>query len=259
MITSSPGSESCRVRSRWLMRRARRGLGCIGRWGRRGCGAWWPRRRRCSDQRVIGSNRREGRDPSGPAAETGRGHAGEGAQRGSGSRAGPGPGPRRLPGRLDAGPAPTVEPAAAPRDHLLRWSGLDRRPRHMVATPTSGGCWSRPPGTTVPATYHCARYVVGKTMRDRWELAPPAARARGDAGNRRLHHRWITFNLSFRCASPWEQRWWYPLCWPLPPTSSAPPSASSSAPPWSSVIGAWAAPLAYAAASRWLVDSRFVA
>jgi transposase len=43
------------------------------------------------------------------------------------------------------------------------------------------------------AWHHRARYVVGKTMRDRWELAPPAARARGDAGNRRLHARWNTF------------------------------------------------------------------
>jgi len=45
------------------------------------------------------------------------------------------------------------------------------------------------------AWHHRARYVVGKTMRDRWELTTPAARARGDAGNRRLHDRWITFNL----------------------------------------------------------------
>jgi hypothetical protein len=30
-------------------------------------------------------------------------------------------------------------------------------------------------------------------MRDRWELASPAARARGDAGNRRLHTRWVRF------------------------------------------------------------------
>ena len=43
------------------------------------------------------------------------------------------------------------------------------------------------------AWHHRARYVVGKTMRDRWELASPAARARGDAGNRRLHARWDTF------------------------------------------------------------------
>ncbi len=43
------------------------------------------------------------------------------------------------------------------------------------------------------AWHHRARYVVGKTMRERWELATPAARARGDAGNRRLHTRWNTF------------------------------------------------------------------
>ena len=43
------------------------------------------------------------------------------------------------------------------------------------------------------AWHHRARYVIGKTIQDRWELAPPAARARGDAGNRRLHQRWNTF------------------------------------------------------------------
>jgi transposase len=43
------------------------------------------------------------------------------------------------------------------------------------------------------AWHHRARYVVGKTMRDRWDLASPAARARGDAGNRRLHARWDAF------------------------------------------------------------------
>lgn len=39
------------------------------------------------------------------------------------------------------------------------------------------------------AWHHRARYAPGKTMRDRWELATPAARARGDAGNRRLNTR----------------------------------------------------------------------
>jgi transposase len=43
------------------------------------------------------------------------------------------------------------------------------------------------------AWHHRARYVVGTTIRQRWELAPVAARARGDEGNRRLHHRWVTF------------------------------------------------------------------
>jgi transposase len=45
------------------------------------------------------------------------------------------------------------------------------------------------------AWHHRARYTPGKTLQDRWELAPPAARARGDAGNHRLHARWVTFNL----------------------------------------------------------------
>jgi transposase len=43
------------------------------------------------------------------------------------------------------------------------------------------------------AWHHRPRYLVGKTMRDRWDLAPAAARARGDDGNRRLHHRWVGF------------------------------------------------------------------
>jgi transposase len=44
------------------------------------------------------------------------------------------------------------------------------------------------------AWHHRARYLPGATMRSRWDLAPAAARARGDAGNRRLHARWIRFN-----------------------------------------------------------------
>jgi transposase len=44
------------------------------------------------------------------------------------------------------------------------------------------------------AWHHKPGYVVGKTMRDRWDLAPAAARARGDQGNRRLHHRWVGFS-----------------------------------------------------------------
>ena len=44
------------------------------------------------------------------------------------------------------------------------------------------------------AWHHRARYAIGKTMLDRWDLASPAARARGDAGNRRLHARWVRFN-----------------------------------------------------------------
>jgi transposase len=43
------------------------------------------------------------------------------------------------------------------------------------------------------AWHHRPRYVLGKTMRDRWDLAPAAARIRGDQGNRRLHQRWVKF------------------------------------------------------------------
>jgi transposase len=45
------------------------------------------------------------------------------------------------------------------------------------------------------AWHHRTPYRPSKTLRDRWEQATPAARARGDAGNRRLHERWIAFNL----------------------------------------------------------------
>ena len=45
------------------------------------------------------------------------------------------------------------------------------------------------------AWHHRRAYRPGKVMRDRWDLADPAARARGDAGNRRLHQRWVQFNL----------------------------------------------------------------
>lgn len=40
------------------------------------------------------------------------------------------------------------------------------------------------------AWHHKPQYRPGKTMRDRWALAPAAVAERGDAGNRRLHHRW---------------------------------------------------------------------
>lgn len=74
----------------------------------------------------------------------------------TGVRTGPGPGR----GRDQVRGRRAVEALAAPRQRLLRRPGM---------------------------------YVAGKTMRDRWELASPAARARGDAGNRRLNARWNTF------------------------------------------------------------------
>ena len=43
------------------------------------------------------------------------------------------------------------------------------------------------------AWHHRPRYTIGKTIRERWDLAPAAARVRGDEGNRRLHTRWVKF------------------------------------------------------------------
>jgi transposase len=43
------------------------------------------------------------------------------------------------------------------------------------------------------AWQHRPAYTIGATMRTRWDLAPAAARIRGDEGNRRLHHRWVRF------------------------------------------------------------------
>ena len=43
------------------------------------------------------------------------------------------------------------------------------------------------------AWHHRAAYRPGKTMQDRWALAPATAQARGDAGNRRLHRQWLRF------------------------------------------------------------------
>ena len=43
------------------------------------------------------------------------------------------------------------------------------------------------------AWHHRPRYRPSPLMQARWNQAPPAARARGDLGNRRLHHRWARF------------------------------------------------------------------
>lgn len=44
------------------------------------------------------------------------------------------------------------------------------------------------------ACHHRLRYRPGRDLRRRWEAASPAARARGEAANRRLHARWIGFD-----------------------------------------------------------------
>lgn len=42
--------------------------------------------------------------------------------------------------------------------------------------------------------HHRAPYRPGQDLRRRWEAASPAARARGQAANRRLHARWVSFD-----------------------------------------------------------------
>ena len=44
------------------------------------------------------------------------------------------------------------------------------------------------------AWHHRPRYRPGRDLRRRWETASPAARARGQAANRRLHARWSGFD-----------------------------------------------------------------
>lgn len=44
------------------------------------------------------------------------------------------------------------------------------------------------------AWHHRPRYRPGRDLRRRWDAASPAARARGEAANRRLHARWIGFD-----------------------------------------------------------------
>lgn len=44
------------------------------------------------------------------------------------------------------------------------------------------------------AWHHRPRYRPSVELRRRWDRATPAARARGDLANRRLHHRWTRFD-----------------------------------------------------------------
>jgi len=44
------------------------------------------------------------------------------------------------------------------------------------------------------AWHHKKPYRPSKAMRERWQQAPAAARARGHAGNQRLHQRWQAFD-----------------------------------------------------------------
>ena len=44
------------------------------------------------------------------------------------------------------------------------------------------------------AWHHRGPYRASAVLRRRWDAASPAARARGQAGNRRLHERWMRFD-----------------------------------------------------------------
>ena len=49
------------------------------------------------------------------------------------------------------------------------------------------------------AWHHRARYRPGQDLRRRWDAASPAARARGQAANARLHARWTRFDTRKKC------------------------------------------------------------
>ena len=77
--------------------------------------------------------------------------------------------------------------------------GLVPTEKSSGATRTQGGVTKT--GNTharrllIEAAWHHRRpYRPGRDLRRRWEAASPAARARGQAANRRLHARWISFD-----------------------------------------------------------------
>jgi len=45
------------------------------------------------------------------------------------------------------------------------------------------------------AWHHRTPYRPSVVLQRRWDQAEAAARARGHAGNQRLHSRWVTYNL----------------------------------------------------------------
>ena len=49
------------------------------------------------------------------------------------------------------------------------------------------------------AWHHRPRYRPGQDLRRRWDAASPAARARGQAANGRLHARWVRFDARKKC------------------------------------------------------------
>ena len=76
----------------------------------------------------------------------------------------------------------------------------------LVPTENSSGATRTQGGVTKTGNTHARRLLIeaawhhrrpyrpGRDLRRRWEAASPAARARGQAANRRLHARWISFD-----------------------------------------------------------------
>ena len=52
------------------------------------------------------------------------------------------------------------------------------------------------------AWHHKPVHAPARCSRRRWNQATPAARARGHAGNQRLHHRWVRYTARRR-STPW--------------------------------------------------------
>ena len=90
------------------------------------------------------------------------------------------------------------------------WDRLDGRSIGayvgLVPTESSSGATRSQGGVTKTGNGHARRLLIeaawhhrkpyrpGNDLRRRWDLASPAARARGQAANRRLHARWVRFD-----------------------------------------------------------------
>ena len=104
----------------------------------------------------------------------------------AGGGPGPGPGPGGLPRGSDAGPAPAVQAAAAPRDRLLRREGLDRRARRVAA-----------PRSALAADRAATRLAFESDYETVLAVGPPGPARRRDRG------RWPPTASSPRSCAGW--------------------------------------------------------
>ena len=104
----------------------------------------------------------------------------------------------------------------------------------LVPSEHSSGESRRQGGITKTGNAHARRLLVEAAWhhKPRYRSArcsgplgpgPPAARARGHAGNQRLHHRWVGYTARAR-STPW----------PTPPSPASSPAGAGPWPPWSS-------------------------